>query len=164
MTNTETHAMSDIRPDTVKFAIGTGPDREWAAQLMARSEPWTTLRRPLDACRAVLNDPEFQTYIGWVGAERAGFVVLDPRGVAGAPYLKSIAVSPDFRGHGLGTRFIAFAEDVFRPRSRHLFLCVSSFNDRARALYERLGYEPVGSVKDLALEGAAELIMVKRLR
>lgn len=151
--------MTDFR-----IAAGTNPDREWAAQLMVRSEPWTTLRRPLEACRAVLNDPEFQVYVGRVGRERAGFLVLDARGVAGAPYLKSIAVAPEFRGSGLGTRFIAFAEDFFRPRSRHLFLCVSSFNDRARLLYERLGYEPVGSVKDLAIEGASELLMCKRLR
>jgi len=114
-----------------RITAATSPDREWAAQLMVRSEPWTTLRRPLEACRAVLNDPEFQVCIGRVG---------------------------------LGTRFISFAEDYFRPRSRHLFLCVSSFNDRARRLYERLGYEPVGAVKDLAIEGASELLMCKRLK
>jgi ribosomal protein S18 acetylase RimI-like enzyme len=147
-----------------RITAATSPDREWAAQLMVRSEPWTTLRRPLEACRAVLNDPEFQVCIGRVGRDRAGFLVLDARGVAGAPYLKSIAVAPEFRGSGLGTRFISFAEDYFRPRSRHLFLCVSSFNDRARRLYERLGYEPVGAVKDLAIEGASELLMCKRLK
>lgn len=142
----------------------TGADREWAAQLMVSSEPWKTLRRPLDACRSVLNDAEFQVYIPRVDGERGGFLVLDPRGLAGAPYLKSIAIAPDWQGRGLGTRLVAFAEDTFRPRSRHLFLCVSSFNDGAKRLYERLGYEPVGSVKDLAIEGASETIMVKRLR
>ena len=131
---------------------------------MVHSEPWTTLRRPLEACRAVLNDPEFQVYVARLGGEPSGFLVLDPRGVAGAPYLKSVAVAPQFRGRGLGTRLLAFAEDVFRPRARHLFLCVSSFNDSARRLYERLGYESVGSVRDLAIEGASELIMCKRLR
>lgn len=142
----------------------SGADREWAAQLMARSAPWTTLRRPLDACRAVLNDPEFQIYISKTDGQRSGFLVLDPRGFAGAPYLKSIAIAAEFRGRGLGTKLLAFAEEVFRPRSRHLFLCVSSFNEGARKLYERLGYEPVGSVQDLAIEGASELIMFKRLR
>jgi ribosomal protein S18 acetylase RimI-like enzyme len=153
------HPSEDFRITTA-----SGPDREWAAQLMVRSEPWTTLRRPLESCRAVLNDPEYQVYIAQSGGERAGFLVLDPRGVAGAPYLKSVAIAPEFRGSGLGTRLLAFAEDAFRPRARHLFLCVSSFNDRARQLYERLGYEPVGSVQDLAIEGASELIMAKRLR
>jgi ribosomal protein S18 acetylase RimI-like enzyme len=131
---------------------------------MMRSEPWTTLRRPLEACRAVVHDPEFQVYVSRSGGERSGFLVIDPRGVAGAPYLKSVAIAPEFRGRGLGTRLLTFAEDLIRPRARHLFLCVSSFNDGARRLYERQGYQPVGSVQDLAIEGAAELIMFKRLR
>jgi ribosomal protein S18 acetylase RimI-like enzyme len=150
-------------PDDFRVVQATGPDREWAAQLMVRSEPWTTLRRPIESCRAVLNDPEFQVFVARVGAERGGFLVLDPRGVAGAPYLKSVAIAPEFRGHGLGSRLIAFAEQFFRPRARHLFLCVSSFNESAKRLYERLGYEAVGSVKDLAIEGASELLMFKRL-
>jgi ribosomal protein S18 acetylase RimI-like enzyme len=99
-----------------------------------------------------------------VNGERGGFLVLDPRGVAGAPYIKSVAIADEFRGRGLGTRLLAFAEDMLRSRARHLFLCVSSFNDRARQLYERVGYQPVGSIADLALEGASEMIMVKRLK
>ena len=150
--------------DEVQISPASAGDREWAAQLMARSEPWTTLHRSLETCRGLLNDPEFPVFIGRLAGVRFGFLILDPRGVAGAPYLKSLAVSEDFRARGLGTRFITFAEDFFRPRSRHLFLCVSSFNDRARQLYERLGYEPVGAVKDLAIEGASELLMCKRLR
>lgn len=43
------------------------------------------------------------------------------------------------------------------------FLCVSSFNPRARALYERLGYELIGELKDFVIDGASELLMRKRL-
>jgi ribosomal protein S18 acetylase RimI-like enzyme len=153
-----------LKTDQFRITPASGPDREWAAQLMVRSEPWTTLRRPLEACRAVLNDPAYQVYVSRVRDERSGFLVLDPRGVAGAPYVKSVAIAPEFRGQGLGSRLLGFAEDLFRPRARHLFLCVSSFNDGARRLYERIGYAPVGSVQDMALEGASELIMCKRLR
>lgn len=149
---------------TVKITPASGADREWAAQLMVRSEPWTTLRRPLDVCRAVLNDPAYQVYVARTNSDRSGFLILDPRGLAGAPYLKSVGIAPEFRGRGLGTRLLGFAEDIFRPRARHLFLCVSSFNDAARRLYERHGYQVVGSVQDLAIEGASETIMVKRLR
>jgi ribosomal protein S18 acetylase RimI-like enzyme len=141
----------------------TGADRVGGTAEVS-SEPWKTLRRPLDACRAVLNDAEFQVFIPRVDGERGGFLILDPRGLAGAPYLKSIAIAPAFRGHGLGTKLVAFAEDTFRPRSRHFFLCVSSFNDDARRLYEKLGYVSVGSVQDLAVEGASETIMVKKLK
>jgi ribosomal-protein-alanine N-acetyltransferase len=139
-------------------------DREWAAQLMARSEPWTTLRRSLDTSRAVLNDPEFQVFVARSGQDRCGFLILDPRGVAGAPYLKSLATVDAYRGRGIGTALVRYAEEHFRPHSRYLFLCVSSFNDGARRLYERLGYERVGELKDLAVDGASEWLMCKKLK
>jgi ribosomal protein S18 acetylase RimI-like enzyme len=41
---------------------------------------------------------------------------------------------------------------------------VSSFNDGARRLYERLGYERVGELKDLAVDGASEWLMCKKLK
>jgi len=156
-------ASNDLLTD-VRIVAANPHDREWAAQLMARSEPWTTLRRSLETCRAVLNDPEFQVFVARIGGDRCGFLILDPRGVAGAPYLKSLAAADGFRGRGIGTALVRFAEDHFRPHSRYLFLCVSSFNDGARRLYERLGYERVGELKDLAVEGASELLMCKRLR
>jgi hypothetical protein len=40
---------------------------------------------------------------------------------------------------------------------------VSSFNDRARVLYERHGYAPVGELKDFIVDGASEIILHKRL-
>jgi ribosomal protein S18 acetylase RimI-like enzyme len=156
-------ASPGLRAD-VRIVPATAADREWASQVMAGSEPWLTLGRSLETCRTIVDDPEFHTFVGKIGRERCGFLILDPRGVAGAPYLKSLAVSEAFRDAGIGTAFVRFAEDHFRPHSRHLFLCVSSFNDGARRLYERLGYEQVGVLKDLALEGASEALMYKRLR
>ena len=57
-----------------------------------------------------------------------------------------------------------FAEDLFRREARHIFLCVSSFNTRARAFYERLGFCAVGEFQDYIIEGASEILMHKRLR
>jgi ribosomal protein S18 acetylase RimI-like enzyme len=152
-------AASDLR-----IVPANAADREWAALLMAGSEPWTTLRRSLETCREVLDDREFQVFIARLDRERCGFLILDPRGVAGAPYLKSIAIAESARGRGLGSALIRFAEDRVRPHSRYLFMCVSSFNEGARRLYERLGYECVGELKDLALEGASEFLLCKRLK
>jgi ribosomal protein S18 acetylase RimI-like enzyme len=44
-----------------------------------------------------------------------------------------------------------------------MFLCVSSFNDGARRLYERLGYIRVGQLPDYIVDGASEILMHKRL-
>jgi ribosomal protein S18 acetylase RimI-like enzyme len=83
--------------------------------------------------------------------------------VAGSPYLASIAVDPGARGRGVGSALLAFVEQRFRPAHRHLFLCVSSFNDRARRLYERQGFRVAGEFPDYVIDGASEILMHKRL-
>jgi RimJ/RimL family protein N-acetyltransferase len=40
---------------------------------------------------------------------------------------------------------------------------VSSFNERARRLYERHGYAAAGELKDYIVEGVSETLMHKRL-
>jgi ribosomal protein S18 acetylase RimI-like enzyme len=56
-----------------------------------------------------------------------------------------------------------FAEKrVFRD-SPNIFLCVSSFNEGARRLYERLGYTPVGELEDYLVAGHAEILMRKTI-
>jgi ribosomal protein S18 acetylase RimI-like enzyme len=96
------------------------------------------------------------------GAPRA-FALLHPRGVAGSPYLASFAVSADARGSGVGAFLLAACERHFQPSANHFFLCVSSFNGRARAFYERHGYRQVGEFPDYLLDGASEILMHKRL-
>ena len=83
---------------------------------------------------------------------------------AGSPYIKTIVVDPAYRGKGIGTSLLTFAEDLFRGKNKHLFLCVSSFNNRARKLYEQAGFKVVGEFEDYIIEGESELIMHKRLR
>jgi ribosomal protein S18 acetylase RimI-like enzyme len=146
------------------IAEATGEDRPWAARLMATSEPWIRLRRGYQACLAVVEpQPDTEVFVAREGGAPVGFVVLRPRGVAGSPYLASIAVDPGARGRGVGSALLAFVEQRFRPAHRHLFLCVSSFNDRARRLYERVGFSQVGEFPDYVIEGASELLMHKRL-
>jgi len=139
-------------------------DREWAAALMAGSEPWITLGRTLDTCRLVCQGADNLVFVAWEGRARVGFVILQRRGVVGSPYLATIAVAKAARGRGIGSALLRFTEDYFRPEARHLFLCVSSFNERARALYERHGYRQVGELPDYFIPGASEILMLKRLR
>ena len=154
-------AMSDAPAVSIRPA--STADRDWAAQLMAGSEPWITLGRTIDTCRVICQNPEYVVFIAHRGDTRYGFVLLHRRGVVGSPYLATIAVEERFRCQGIGRRLIEFAEDYFRPHARHIFLCVSSFNPRAKQLYERLGYEHIGELKDYLIEGASEHLMHKRL-
>lgn len=56
-------------------------------------------------------------------------------------YLYSLHVMPPFQGHGIGTRLIQTAEAMLIER-RYQFatIAVAQTNQRARHLYERLGY------------------------
>ena len=137
-------------------------DIEWSAQLMAGSEPWITLRQDLDACRSKLRRPGSELFIAREGGKRLGFILLFPYGLAGSPYISSVAVEADARGRGLGTRLVEFAEKHYAGR-HHLFLCVSSFNQRAQELYRRLGYERVAEFPDYVVEGHSELLFHKKL-
>ena len=131
---------------------------------MATSEPWIRLRRGYDECLALVQpQPDTEVFVVQEGGRPVGFVVLRPRGVAGSPYLASIAVDPGARGRGVGSALLAFVEQRFRPTYRHLFLCVSSFNQRARRLYERQGFRLVGEFPDYVIDGASEILMHKRL-
>ena len=149
---------------SIEICRATDEDREWTAELLAGSEPWITLGSTLDRCRASCCNPEYQVYVARSEGTPCGAIVLHPRGLASSPYVKSVAIAEDFRQRGLGTALMDFAEDLFRGESRHIFLCVSSFNTRARAFYERRGYRAVGEFVDYVIEGASEILMHKRLR
>ncbi len=146
------------------IAPASNAEREWAAQLLAGSDPWTTLGVSLERCRAACTDPEYLVYVARTEGSPLGVLILQRRGVAGSPYIKSIAVSPEFRSKGIGEALVTFVENLCREEAKHIFLCVSSFNTRAHALYERLGYRAVGELKDYVIEGASEILMHKRLR
>ena len=146
------------------IASATDLEREWAARLMAGSDPWIRFGRDLEKCRAFCGDREDLLYIAHWKGEACGFLLMRKRGVAGAPYIASLAVREDLRGEGVGSGMLEFAEDLFRGESRHIFMCVSSFNARARELYERLGYRVVGEFRDYIIEGESEFLLWKELR
>ena len=150
--------------DSIVINPATMEEREWCAGLMAGSDPWITLGRTIEVCRPICHDPEYMLYVAHLEDKPCGFILLHRRGVAGSPYIASIATHESFRGKGVGSRLLAFAEDLFRSKARLIFLCVSSFNDRARKLYERKGYEVVGELKDYVIDGASEILMHKWLR
>jgi [ribosomal protein S18]-alanine N-acetyltransferase len=138
-------------------------DRRWAAAIMAGSEPWIALGRGLDRCLRLCCDRDYLVFVARQNGERRGVIVLQSRGVAGSPYVVSLACAPEARGLGIGGQLLTFAETLVHHEATHLFLCVSSFNERARRFYERHGYVVVGELEDYVIAGASELLMSKRL-
>jgi [ribosomal protein S18]-alanine N-acetyltransferase len=133
------------------------------AEIMSTSEPWVTLRRTRDQALTILADRDVQeTYVALHQGGVVGFVILVLKG-AFIGYIRTVAVRADWRSRGLGRRLIGFAEERIFHESPNVFLCVSSFNPRARALYERLGYETVGELRDYIVRGHSEWLMRKSL-
>jgi ribosomal protein S18 acetylase RimI-like enzyme len=149
-------------PPSLTITRAQGPDFEWCAQLMAGSEPWITLRREIKQCRAALHRLGDELFIAREAGQPVGFILIRPWGFAGSPYIASVAVEESARGKGIGAQLLAFAER-HAAGSRFIFLCVSSFNLRAQALYQRLGYEQVGEIRNYVVDGHSELLFAKRL-
>lgn len=147
---------------TLTIDLASGADLEWCAHLMSTSDPWLTLGRGYETCLARCRGSEFIVLMARQGEERLGFLLLHPTGVAGSPYIAAIAASEAARGQGVGSALLDAAERWI-PSSRHIFLCVSSFNLRARKLYERRGYVQAGEFPDYVIDGASEILMHKRL-
>ena len=156
--------MKEQKPETIVISEALDSEREWAAHLMASSEPWITLGRNVDETRDLLGANDARLFIARRQSEPCGFLLIRPRGVVYSPYIASLAVSAQERGKGIGTQLLQFAEDLYRLESDHMFMCVSSFNTRAKALYDRLGYTVIGELKDYAMKGAFEYLLYKRLR
>ena len=127
---------------------------------MAGQEPWITLGRTLESSRHNLRDPGKEVYVMKADGAVIGFVVIDLRGPFPG-YLQTVCVRADHQSSGIGSRLIAHAEARIFQTSPNVFLCVSTFNPRARRLYERLGYTEVGELTDYIVPGHGEILLRK---
>ena len=93
-----------------------------------------------------------------------GFIRIDHIGMfSNFPLLRCIAVNPNHRNMGIGKSLLDYFEETEFEHSDKVFLCVSDFNDSAKKLYTSVGYEEVGSIKDLYKKGITERIMMKSI-
>jgi ribosomal protein S18 acetylase RimI-like enzyme len=129
---------------------------------MASTDPWITLARDYAQCLARLTRPEYILLLAHRGEERLGFVQLHPTGFVGSPYIVTLATGAEHRSQGIGSALLRESERQF-PDAMHIFLCVTSFNRRARELYERHGYQQVGELPDYVIPGVSEIMIHKRL-
>ncbi len=137
-------------------------EAEKCARLMANSEPWITLRRTYEGSLKMLSDPSREVYLADVKDEIVGFIVLIMSGPL-VGYIQTVAVTPEWRNKGIGSRLLKFAEDRIFSQAPNVFMCVSSFNKKAQGLYQRLGYEEIGELKDYIVPGHSEMLLRKSI-
>jgi ribosomal protein S18 acetylase RimI-like enzyme len=130
------------------------------ANLMASSDPWVTLGRDFAASLQLIKNTARERYVAKVGDNFAGFLVLNFGG-SFVGYLQTIAVAEPFRGKGIGSALVNFAEErIFRDHP-NVFMCVSAFNTQARRLYRKLGYEEIGEIRNFLIDGQSEILIRK---
>lgn len=143
--------------------IARALEAEQCAAIMASSEPWITLGRTFERCLETVRDETREVFVALDHDDQvAGFILLNMAG-AFVGYIQTIAVRADLRGGGIGTHLIVYAERRIFRDSPNVFMCVSSFNNRARALYERLGYELVGELRNFIVSGHSEYLLRKTI-
>lgn len=142
--------------------LQTDAETRTCAAMMAASDPWLTLGRDFEGSMGFLTDGTKEIHVAAEGDDVLGFIVLNMHG-AFVGYIQTICVAAAARGRGIGSELMAFAEEQIFRVSPNVFLCVSSFNERAAALYERLGYQRVGVMPDYIKRGYDEIFMRKSI-
>ena len=128
--------------------------------MMAATEPWISLGFGYESCLLRTSDPEKEKLGAFFDGHLIGFLILDMRGPF-AGYIQTVCVDAPRRSHGIGTALITVAEKRVHRDSPNVFLCVSTTNDRARKLYESLGYERIGEIPNYLAQGHTEILMRK---
>lgn len=137
-------------------------EADQCARLMSTSEPWVTLRRDYDLCFKMLTDSRREVYVALLKEEIVGFMILQMRGPF-VGFIQTIGVKPEWRSKGIGSRMVKYAEDRILRVTPNVFMCVSSFNPKARKLYDRLGYRVIGELKDFIVPGHSEILLRKTI-
>jgi ribosomal protein S18 acetylase RimI-like enzyme len=147
-----------LRPLTADAAEELGP-------ALAAIPPWSVIGWPAERMTLGLKRqlPSVKRFEVLSDGSCAGIIViLDPFLLG--PYLQLLAVLPGFQGRKLGLRLLQWMEaEARRAEARQLWVCVSTFNIRAQAFYERFGFEAVAVLDKLMSDASDEIFMRKRL-
>lgn len=137
-------------------------ERDAAAWLMMSTDPWKTFGRTYENCLDAVTNPQKEAYGAFIDGDFLGLLVIDLTGPLKG-YIQAVCVQESARGLGVGSRLIKFAESRIFSVSPNSFLCYSDFNESVRDVYEHLGYEEVGVMKDYMIPGHDEILMRKTI-
>jgi ribosomal-protein-alanine N-acetyltransferase len=127
---------------------------------MSKSEPWITLKRRYNDVVNLINDETSELHLARSGNEMIGFAIIKLRG-AFVGYVQSIVIKPQHRNRGVGIAFMKYLEERIFAEQPNVFICVSSFNQEAKKLYEKLGYRVIGEIEDYIVRGHSEILLRK---
>ncbi|MEY4386160.1 MAG: hypothetical protein RLY20_1443 [Verrucomicrobiota bacterium] len=148
------------KPKVILRPLKDAEEARFCAAFISNSEPWLTLGFIFDQAVQRLTNPDREVFVATVDGQIVGALVLDLAGLLNG-YVQILAVAPSWRSQGIGQQIVAWAEERIFRQSPNVFLCVSSFNHQAQQFYLRLGYQNVGELPDLLVNGHSEILMRK---
>lgn len=116
---------------------------------------------PLGAFERFLGQPGFVVAVA--DSRVVGYVVADTESGQGRPigHIKDLAVRPEWRRRGIGSRLLERAISVLTARGAdRVKLEVRATNEDARALYKRFGFEAHHVVSSYYADGEDAIVLV----
>jgi ribosomal protein S18 acetylase RimI-like enzyme len=130
------------------------------AMMMSKSDPWITLGFDYEQCRKAFKGTSKEIWVVEIDKEVAGFVILQIGGTFKG-YIQTICIDAVYRGRGIGKKLLQFCQERILKISPNIFICVSSFNDRAIRVYKEFGFKLVGELDNFVKDGFTELLFRK---
>lgn len=141
---------------------GTEEEYQKSAILLTENDPWKTLGRTYDYSMGKVRDSSGELYVVYFDGRIAGCVLLEMNGTLRG-FIRALCMDKTVRGKGIGSRVLAYMENLIFESYPNVFLFADSFNEDAIRFYRRQGYEQVGLMKDYAVKGVDEIIFRKTL-
>lgn len=139
------HLAASPHGSAPEVAVRTARPCDLDAMEALEQAAFTADRMSRRSLRRLLTAPTAMVLVAERDDRVAGAAVVLVRGGSSRARLYSIAVDPAARGHGIGRRLLAAAEDAAAARGRDaLRLEVRADNAGAVALYRNAGYHPIG--------------------
>ena len=152
--------------EEISFRMATEKDREFVRELSAGV--FSIFGDYDEILSQWFPQPGVFTVIGSKKGSPVGFAMLQlgegGGGDASTGELLAIAVAPEDQGQGVGKTLLSQVEELARQyRVREIHLHTAKDNLFARFLFERAGYEVLGSKKRYYPQGQAAVMMGKML-
>jgi GNAT superfamily N-acetyltransferase len=139
-------------------------DAELLSENFALSDPWLTLGISATPLKHYFlrEDSHLYRYAVRVDNDLAGIICLRYPWLRG-PYIELLGLIDSYRGQGIGTQLLNWAEAEARHQSNNLWLATSSFNHSALQFYQRHGFQQIATIEGLVHPNYDELLLRKRL-
>jgi GNAT superfamily N-acetyltransferase len=138
-------------------------DAEFLAKHFVQSQPWQTLGISATGLKNYLlkQDSHLYRYAVHVDNSLAGVICIRTPWLRG-DYIELLGLVESYRGRGIGTELLQWAESKASPHSNNLWLLTSSFNHPALKFYQRHGFKQIGIIEGLVHHDHDELLLRKR--